>query len=215
MRKCWPGILLLSAVPALGQLESHTLTISATRRVNIQPDEVVFGLSVSSATATSLDQVVAALSGLGITSANLTGVGNNNDPKTVQWSFRLATPLSSLSATIASLAKLKQTIGQNNSGLTLTFSLDGTQVSPQLQQSQTCSTSDLIADATAQAQKVAVAAGLVLGPILKLSNEPLIQPYGAPVSGARLGVFAIASFSLAPAPPPVTCTLAVQFQLQL
>ena len=42
-------LLLLAAAPLFAQLESHTLAISATRSINLQPDQVVFGLSVSSA----------------------------------------------------------------------------------------------------------------------------------------------------------------------
>ncbi len=166
---------LLAIVPAFGQIGSNTLTISATRSTYLQPDQVVFSLSVTSPVSTSLDQVVAALSGLGITSANLSGVGSDATPPTQQWNFTLAVPISSLTATIGSITKLEQTFAQNNNGLTLTSGVNGTQVSQQLRESQSCSNSDLIADATAQAQKLAAAAGLTLGPILDLSNDPPLQ----------------------------------------
>ena len=85
--------------------------------------------------------------------------------------------------------QLEQTIAQNNSGLTLTFTVEGTQASQshKMQQSQPCSNADLIADATAQAQKLAAAAGLTLGPILRLSNAP---------SSAQIYCRPPASFSL-------------------
>lgn len=211
-------ILPLALGPAFGQLEPNTLTVSATRQIDLQPDQAVLYLSVSSDPAASLDQIASALSGLGITSANLTGIGNSNPPM-LQWSFTLAVPLSNLAATIGSLSTLQQTITQNNSGLSLTFTVGGTQVSTQLQQSQSCSTSDLIADATAQAQKLAAAAGLVLGPILKLSNVPLTQPaaglVGHAVPNAVIAVGELLDFLVAPAPTPVTCSLVVQFQFQL
>jgi hypothetical protein len=211
------ALLLLAAAPLFAQLDSHTVAISATRSINPQPDQVVFGLTVSSGATASLDQIVGALSGLGVTSANLNGVSNST-PTTLQWSFTLAAPLSNLSATIGSLTKLQQTIAQNNSGLTLTFIVNGTQVSQQLQQSQSCSNADLIADATAQAQKLAAAAGLTLGPILKLSNLPVAQSYAVPVNVAEVGSFVSGDFSgfpgflLAAAPSPVTCSLLVKFQ---
>jgi hypothetical protein len=66
-------LLLLAAPPVFAQLENHTLTITATRSTNLQPDQVVFGLSVTSSAAATLDQIVGAL-GLGVTSANLTAV---------------------------------------------------------------------------------------------------------------------------------------------
>jgi len=210
-------MMLLVAAPVFAQLDPHTLTISATRSINLQPDQVVFGLSVSSSAIPNLDQVMAALSGLGITSANLTGVSNNYAPPSFQWNFALAVPLSSLTATIVSLTKLQTTIAKNNSGLTLTFYVNGTEVSQQLQQSQACSNSDLIADATAQAQKLAAAAGLTLGAILKLSKAPLAQPtlvvenglfgYVVP-NNNRLGAFSPGFVS-----PAVTCSLFVEFRL--
>jgi uncharacterized protein YggE len=204
-------ILCLVAAPVFGQLDPHTLTISATRSTYLQPDDAVFNLSVTGSASLTLDQVVAALSTLGVNSSNLTGVNNTSAPPNLQWNFNMAVPLASLTATIGSLAKLEQTITQNNSGLTLTFTVGGTQVSPQLQQSQTCSNSDLIADATAQAQKLAAAAGLTLGPILKLSNGPALQPTLV-VANAFLGF--IVPNELLPASSPVSCSLVVEFQLR-
>ncbi len=213
MRKLLFASLLLAALPAFAQLESHTLTVSATRQINLQPDQAVFDLRVNSNAAVGLSQIVAALSGLGITSANLAGVSDYSSAQTLQWSFSLAVPLSNLAVTISSLTKLQQTIAQNNSGLTLTFSINGTQVSAQLKQEQSCSTPDLIADATAQAQKLAAAAGLAVGPILRLSNVPAIQPGVIPADFAVLSLGAFSDLLLA-SPPPVTCSLAVEFQLR-
>jgi hypothetical protein len=205
------AVFLLAAAPLFAQLDSHTLAISATRSITPQPDQVVFGLSVSSAASTTLDQVVGALSGLGITNANLTGIGNLVP---FQWGFTLMAPVSNLTATIGSLVKLEQTIGQNNSGLTLTFTIQGTQASQKVQQS--CSTADLIADATAQAQKLADAAGFMLGPILRVSTVPVAQTYAVPNIDERLGSFISGDFSeflLGYLASPVTCTLLVKFQL--
>ena len=202
--------LVLMAAPVFGQLDPHTLTISATRTIILQPDQVLYSLSVSSSAASTLDQIVAALSGLGITSSNLTGVINNSTSPSFQWNFTLLAPLSNLTATIGSLTKLQQTITQNNSGLTLTFYVDGTQVSQQLQQSQSCSNPDLIADATAQAQKVSAAAGLTLGPIRSLSNTPMPEP-ALLYAGAFVGEIVTNSFVVYAS--PVTCSLYVEFRL--
>lgn len=212
MRKFLFAGLLFSGTTAFAQLETHTLTITAARQINLQPDQVGFGVYVASSTATSVDQVVAALSGLNITSANLTAI-SNADASTLQWSFILAVPLSIFTGTIGSLTKLQQSIAQNNSGLTLTFNVNGAQVSAKLQQSQSCSTSVLIPDATAQAQKLANAAGMTIGSILSQSNVSSAQPTPAPadilvVDGA------ISDFFLETPTPPVTCSLAVKFQLQ-
>ena len=169
------------------------------------------GLSVTSGVNAGLDQIVSALAGLGITATNLIGV-SNQVPMTLQWSFTLVVPFSSLTQTIGAVTKLQQTITANNSGLTLAFGINGTQASPQVRHSQSCSTSNLVADATAQAQKLASAAGLSLGPILKLSNAPSIQPYAVPTIATRVGDFVSSDFRLG-SPLPVTCSLVVEFQL--
>ena len=228
MWKLLLSIPLLATSPVFGQLDSHTLSISATRSMYLQPDQVLFGLSVNTSATGNLDQIVGALSGLGITSANLTGTFSSK-ATTLSWNFSYTAPLSSLTTTVSALAKLEQTISQNNSGLTLTFSVDTTEVSEQLRQSQSCSNSDLVADATAQGQKLAAAAGLTLGPILKLSNTPLtlLQPSFDtgelalyPISAGRVGTFgtvgadySLSSFLVAARPSPVTCSLVVEFQL--
>jgi uncharacterized protein YggE len=219
MRKFLFAILLLAAAPLFAQLESHTLTITANRSLTLQPDQVVFSLAVDSSLTTTLDQVLATLSSLGITSASLTGVSNQyagTSPPPLEWDFTLSAPIANLAATIGSLTKLQQNIGQNNSGLTLTFNVQGMQVSQQLQQSaqsQACSNSALIADATPQAQQLATAAGATLGSIIKLSNVPQSQNLVA----ARVGVFAAVGYIVPAnyfsASQPVTCSLVVQFQL--
>ena len=210
MRKLSLATFLIATAPVFAQLPSQTLTVSATRNINLQPDQVVFNLAVTSSLSTNLDQIVGALSGVGITSSDLTGVGNNSNPPTLQWNFTLAVPIGNLTANISSLVKLQQTITQNNSGLNLTFLVDGTQVSQQLWQSQSCSNADLISDATVQAQKVAAAAGVTLGPIIHLSNAPMAAASSGEV--AVRNVY-LTDFLLGVPPSPVTCSLVVQFQL--
>lgn len=215
MRKQLPILLAVAAWPLFGQLESHTLSVSATRQISPQPDQVVFYLTVNSTPTATLDQIVAALAGLNVTSEDFSGTENSANPPSLEWYFSMAVPLSSLPATIGSIAKLQQTITQNDSGLSLTFSLGGTQVSAQLQQSQSCSTSDLIADAKTQARNLAAAAGMGLGPILRLSNFPTYQPLLMPTEFRAVFVTgALSNFLLGTPPTPVTCSLTVVFQLR-
>jgi hypothetical protein len=214
MRKLPLPILLLVAAPIFGQLPSNTLAISATRSVVLQADQLVFGVSVNSGNAATLEQILGALSGLGITSDNFSGVDSSN-ATTLQWNFTLAVPIANLTATIGSLTSLVQTITQNNTGLMLTFNVNGTQVSAQLQQSQqsqSCSNANLISDAIVQAQKLTSAAGMTLGPIVKLSNVPLSEN---PTSVGLVGAFLVPAEYVVPInySPPLTCSLTVQFQL--
>ena len=76
MVKRLPFFLLILSVPAaFGQLDSNSVTVSATRSMTQQPDQVLFGVTVQSGLNTSLDDVVAALQGSGITAANFSAVG--------------------------------------------------------------------------------------------------------------------------------------------
>lgn len=179
-------LFLTSASLVFGQLDSDTATIQASRSVNLTPDQVVFSVSASAGPSTGLDQVVAALSNSGITAANfvrVTGGADNQSP--LQWLFTLAAPLAKIKATVASLTALQQSIAQNNSGLTLSFQVQGTQVSPESIQSQACAAKDLVADAQAQAQNMAAAAGLFIGPIVEISDGTSVVgtvSTGVPVS---------------------------------
>jgi uncharacterized protein YggE len=178
-------LTVLSASLAFAQLDSNSITVTASRNSALQADQAVFVVTVQSDTNASLDDIVAALQGSGITAANLTsastpqliftgnpGVGSILAPlaASIQWSFSLPVALSKTKDTVASLTTLQQNITQKNKSLKLSFSIQGTQVSSQAVQSQTCSVSDLLSDARTQAQKLASAAGVTLGTILAMSS---------------------------------------------
>lgn len=179
---------LMSAPLVFGQLDSNSITVTASRSTALQADQAVFTVYVQSGLNTSLDDVLGALAGSGITLANFNDVYGGNQltfltnpflttspstapAPTIDWSFTLPVAISQIKATAASLTSLQQNIAQKNNGLTLSFRVSGTQVSPQLQQSQTCSVSDLVSDARAKAQKLANAAGVNLGNILAMSTS--------------------------------------------
>ena len=215
MRKC-PLLcaFALSASLAFGQLDPNSITVTASRTTALQADQVVFLVNVTSGLETTLDDVVAALAGSGITAANFTGLssgysgliltGNPTPNPSIQpsinWTFTLAVPLTQLKATATMLTTLQQDVGKKNSGLTLTFSVQGTRVSQQLQQSQVCSVADLLSDASAQAQKMASAAGVSLGGILAMSSVT--------TSSSSSGLAGLSAPLFAP-----TCSLTVKFGL--
>lgn len=213
MRRC----VLILAAPILWcmtapgqQLDSNSITVSANRNLgNVQPDQVLFGVYVNAAPTVGFADVLAAVQSLGVAAANFSSVNTNqfsiitgvppNQPNvtpTVEWGFNLPVPLSKLKDTVTALTNAQKSIGQNNSGLTLSFRVQTTQVSPQLQQAQTCSIPDLFTDARAQAQKLADAAGLNLGPILAVSGTTANN-----VAAAVIGLYSI----------PQVCSLTVKF----
>ncbi len=170
---------LLACSFAFGQVASNTITVSASQNASLQPDQAIFSVTVQSGLNAGLDDVVAALQGSGITAANLSGIfslnpyttGTGPAVPTLQWTFSLLVPLANTKATVASLTTLEQSIAKLNNGLTLAFTITGTQISQQSAQSQPCSLTGLIASATTQAQNLAAAAGgITLGPIIALSG---------------------------------------------
>lgn len=208
-------VLMFSSSPAFGQLESNSITVSVSRNSTVQPDQVVFAVTVQSPLSTNLDDVIAAVQTSGITAANFTGVRSSFVTvgpvplvPPLSWTFTLSVPFAKQTDTVASLTALQLNIGQNKSRLTMSFTISGTQVSTQVLQSQTCSLSGLISDAQAQAQNIAVAAGVTVGPILALSSA---------ASGPAPAAFnfvsgAFASVYVAPTSAP-PCGLTVKFGL--
>lgn len=174
-------LLLLFCSLAFGQSTTNSITVSASNNANLQPDQAIFSVTVQSGASTGLDDVLTAVQGSGITVANFTGVSTAQQtyacvgpPSTtlmLAWTFSLPVPLANTKATVATLTTLQQTIAKMSNGLTLSFSIVGTQVSQQLAQSQTCSLSGLIASATTQAQSLASAGGLMLGSIVAISSS--------------------------------------------
>jgi uncharacterized protein YggE len=174
---------LLFCSAAFAQLDSNSITVSASSNTNLQPDQVVFAVSVQSGINTGLDDIVTALQGSGITAANFSGVNTQGQTiatlgtmppmpaPTLSWSFTLPAPLANIKATVASLTTVQQNIAKLNNGLMMSFSVIGTQVSQQLAQSQTCSLPGLITSATMQAQSLAAASSFTLGAILALSSS--------------------------------------------
>jgi len=209
---------LLSVSLAFGQVESNSVTVTASQSVNLPPDQVVFGVYVTASINSSLDDVLAALKGSGITIANLSGVGNASPigivtvglatAPNVQWSFALAVPFAQMKATVTALTSLQQSNIQSNSGFALSFSVQGTQVSASAQQSQVCSITGLIADATAQAQKLASAAGLNLGSILAMSSGTSSPAAGNLVQQVETVGSLLVSQQLT---VPQSCALTVKF----
>jgi uncharacterized protein YggE len=203
-----------------GRPGPNSITITATRTSNTPPDQALIAINMTSAPTASLDDITAALSGAGITGATFTGIstttiyvanGNQTVPQSVlQWSFSLTAPLASLKSALAPLVAAQQTIAKQNSGLALSFYIEGAQVSAQAHQAQPCSQSDLMSDARTQAEKVAVAAGVTAGPVLSISDsgsQTALPNYIA--SDFLLGVVTSVLYTA-----PASCSLTTQFQLQ-
>lgn len=166
----------------------------------------MFNVQLNSGLDSSLDDVIAALQDSGITAANFQGLNSffNTIPgvasptQTLNWSFQLVTPLAKVKDTITTLSSLQAKIAAQNNGLSLSFSIQGTQSSAQ---PAACSLSNLLTNAQTQAQNLANGAGVSVGNILAMSSST------SGVTGVGLaGVLLGASYSL-------PCILTVRFAL--
>ena len=205
--------ILLAAGPGLlfGQLESNTLTISASRVLNIQPDQALFNVTIVSTPTQGLDDVLAALQATGITAANFSSLNSLPDG-TLQWLFNLPIALTKVQTTAASLVSLQQTIAKSNNGLTLSFYIGSLQVSSALAQSQSCPVADLVSDAQAHAQKLADAAGLTVGSILTINGSSAnVSP--PPMFYSNLIFGELLTGVVYPAPEPPPCAITLKFRL--
>src|SRR5258708_29238067 len=159
MRSLWLGVLLLAVESlAFGQLDRDTLTVSASQSSSLQPDRVIVRIHVTTPGSTGLDQVVAGLKSAGIVTAALSNISSSPDNATLFWLFTIAVPFSKIPATVTQLTAQK-----------IEFFVQGSQVSAASQQAQPCPVASMMADATAQAKKIADAAELVVGEIVALS----------------------------------------------
>jgi len=210
MRSLWLGILLAAVESlAFGQLDSNTLTVSATRSFTLTPDQLVLSIFVTTPASTGLDEVVAGLKSAGITAANFSNVRSSPDRVSLSWFFSLAVPYSKIPATLAQLTAQKvQTYAQSP------------QVSDALLQAQQCPVPVLMADVKAHAKKLADAAGLVVGEVVAMSDESgsagirLGQQVPDPVRGepVSIGVLTLLTTPRTPI-QPVSCSLTVKFKL--
>jgi hypothetical protein len=209
--KLW--IILVAALPALAQLDSHTLSITSSRDMNPESAEAQILVSVFAPERLTSDEVVAAIRETGLTAKDLTGASpynrffTSNEGRSIIWSFARSLALSDLVSVLGTLARFKA------KDLELTYSARSV---PPLQTA--CPLTSLLSDALIQAQKVASAAGVRLGSILALAEVE-----AAPISitiQTILGSFGSASTAiLYPIPERVVpevspaCSLTVTFRL--
>jgi len=198
------AMLLLPAL-ALAQTTANSVTVTASRNTNLAPDQAVIAVYVGTPTTATLDDAAAVLQGTGITAANLSGVGTTQVASgrqsvlQLQWTFSDPADLAALKSTLAALTTLQQSVAAKNDGTSVSFSVQGTQVSSKLAQQQTCSLPDLISDARSQAAKLA--ANLTVGSVLAVSGS-------AASTATSAGGSAFSSAATVPA-----CSLTVKFAL--
>jgi hypothetical protein len=222
-------LLVLSASACLAQLDDDIVTVTATRSVTLQPDQAMLGLNVTTPLNTGLDDVLAAMPGLGLSAADLVFVNTTlltNNVPSLTWLFSKGVPFSNLKDAVAAATAAEQSLAANRSTFNLTFYVSS-QVSQTAQQAPAvCPIPTLFADAQAQAHQIASAAGVRIGGVVSMAQGSALQ---LPTAALRAGDFAQAaifdpltgtqpsasfvSFLLTQPISPAGCSLTVQFKL--
>jgi hypothetical protein len=200
------AILILPTL-LLAQTPPNSVTVTASRNTNPAPDQAIVYVVVNTPITGTLDDAVGALQGSGIALADFSGVSTTQvfsgrqSITQLQWSFMLTPDLSTLKPTLGMLTGIQQAVAAKNNGTSVSFSVQGTQVSQKAAQSQPCSLNDLMADARTQASKLASAANMTAGAVLAVSGASTSAAIGA-------GGSAFSQYVSTPA-----CSLTVKFAL--
>ena len=130
------SLALLFPLAAFGELDDNTLTVTSSRTINLQPDQVAISVTATFEPTASLDDVLTALHSAGITLANLSNVGTyieqvnfGVNQQTNEWNFVLQISFAKLSSELTALNALQQSVA-NNPTRSLNYNLQGIQVSP-------------------------------------------------------------------------------------
>jgi hypothetical protein len=199
-------ILVLATIFAscvFAQLDSNTITISASRAIYVQPDEIAIGVYVDTGPDVTLDQVLAVLQPAGITSGNFssvypvvnillgglgvtgaTGASGATGPIAfvpqdgLEWAFTINVTFASMKNQLNQLASVQKTLALKP-GTILSFGPQGLHTSTAALATQPCRTLDLMNDARAQALALANAAGFSIGPVVAMSDGGAISIRGS------------------------------------
>jgi len=201
MRTLSLAILLAAKSLCAATLDNNTVTVTATRTINLQPDQVLFYVSVLTLQDAGLDDVLAKLKGTGITGEHLNGVSpayvsaipsGAVNPATALWTFILPVSFANMKQTMLALAQAQSGLGSLQGAQVLTYSAFETRYSQEAQAAQPCPLSALVSDARKQADVMAAAAGMKTGAIVSVSDGSSLDgtgPIGAPAASMRAGDF--------------------------
>jgi hypothetical protein len=213
--------VLFSIACAAAQPAGPSVTVSASKQINLPIEQANFEVSVGSGLSATLDQVLPVVQSLGLTASDLASISGpsigfqltTQPPNQILWSFRLVRSFAQLSQAFSELNSWSNGV---NSKFTATFAL----ASLATTEATTRRLADdalpgLIADARAKAQHLADAAGLTVGPILSLTNPSIPAVVGVVAPGRPDGtILSLAQIvNLFAASPTSTASVTIRFSL--
>jgi hypothetical protein len=192
----------------------NAFTIVAAETNALAVDQATIVMTIDSTPTASLDDVTGALQGAGVSGASFSGVSTGplilGPGPGLNWSFSLVVPLSKLNSTLTQLTRAQQTLVQQSPGLVLAFNVSG--LSSSQAQQPSCPDATLVAEALTQAQQVATAATLALGPVLSMATGQNLS--AAVESGEFYSSTGLAAFTSGlPFSSVSVCLVKVRYQL--
>ena len=207
-------VCLALASIAVAQVDGITTTTSRT--ITLNPEEVTFQVAVLTALGTTLEQAVATVREAGITATNLMSISNTQEyypepPDAVQRSSRLlylflvTHPYSKLKEISDKLDAAQRAVVAENGDVQV-----GLMVSPAakaIDEARRQVVPQLIAEARQQAEFLAGAANMTLGPLLSVSESVYAGASSVPGPGPYYG--AIGYFSSGSYPASIRSSFSV------
>lgn len=182
------SLTLLLAFAATAAAQTGTtpapdrIEVSITRVVNLKVEEAAFNVAISAPSNATLAAVVKAIEPAGMKETDLVGISPFFGPSSpvpsptprVVYNFQYRVASSQLSESLQKLEQLRRSLLAGNDGLELVGqNLIGFGASDKAREAARVQlTSDALADARARAETLAKAAGVLLGPIVGLSEFP-------------------------------------------
>ena len=214
-------ILITTVVLPAADLDDNTVTVTATRTLNIQPDQALLSVALMTPQDASLDDALGKLGGTGITAANLQSVyqayglmAAAGGPYS-EWTFIAPVSFTSLNSVLAAMTQAQKSAGLLLGSNALNFYVSGIQASADAQAAQPCPLTALVSDARRQADSMATAAGLRTGAIVSISDGTAIArspDFTAVIYDPASGAYAdLLSPGLTVSQS--SCSLTIQFKL--
>jgi len=156
--------------------QADAINVTATKTVDLPPEEVTFNIAVVADQDTTLDQVLQAVKESGIATKDLTGIGTQQfgpSPNQIRLAFQFAltVPFSKFKDTLDKFAAVRRSLVASGSSMELqTYFMTIAATDATREQARQRAIPDLIEDARKKGELLASAAGLSLGSIQGISD---------------------------------------------
>ena len=201
MRRLFPLALCIALTALCGSAFAQTdgITVTVSQNVDLPPDGIYFSLAIVTEPDATLDDVLAASQGLGLTAQSLAGVtlqqyGPSIGQTRLAYAFSLAVAYGKFKETNEKLAATRRTMAAATPAMELqVYGMSLTAGDSARDQARLTLLSPLFEDARKRGDQLARAAGATLGSVLGVTETwantgsyPAYLPYGGPIGPTTL-----------------------------